>query len=465
MDRNSFVQAGHRTRNAVVLAAGDALALFVALWIGRFVVHCLFDDVLSVRYSILIIPVWWVGAILVGLLPGWGLGDVEELRRTELLTLSVFAAGGVIYFFLPKYFSPSRVAYVISLATAMIGLPATRIVVKSLLARARVWGCPAVVYGSTEAVGDVVRAFSDHHTAGYRPVGVYIDSNPAPLSVEGLPVLGGFYDATHLAPAALVCIGPSDHDFAAHFDRTLKGYQHVVLLPRIGIDFFQFVTPRSMAGLVGLEVTRNLLNPGAHETKRIMDLLVATVMIPLWLPLLGLVAAGIAIIDGQPVFYRQRRMGRHGREICLLKFKTMVVDADKALAKALDEDEALQREWNSNRKLRNDPRITPLGAFLRRWSLDELPQLLHVLRGEMSLVGPRPLPDYHRADLHPDTQQLREQVRPGMTGLWQVSGRSDTGNEGLDKWDRFYVRNWSIWLDLVILVRTIGAVCRRKGAY
>ncbi|MEM6338258.1 MAG: sugar transferase, partial [Bacteroidota bacterium] len=148
-----------------------------------------------------------------------------------------------------------------------------------------------------------------------------------------------------------------------------------------------------------------------------------------------------------------------------LKFRTMVKDAEAVLKRRLDEDPALRREWETTFKLRKDPRITRVGRLLRRFSLDELPQLINVLRGEMSLVGPRPLPAYHHEELTDRVRTLRERIRPGLTGLWQVSGRSDSGNEGLERWDAYYVRNWSLWLDIVILTRTVRAVLGGKGAY
>ena len=135
------------------------------------------------------------------------------------------------------------------------------------------------------------------------------------------------------------------------------------------------------------------------------------------------------------------------------------------LQQKLAADPKLRAEWEQNFKLRQDPRITRIGRFLRKTSLDELPQLVNVLRGEMALVGPRPLPAYHQRELPLSVQRLRHEVHPDMTGLWQVSGRSDAGNEGMIQLDPYYVRNWSVWLDLVILLRTFRAVVRSAGAY
>ena len=143
----------------------------------------------------------------------------------------------------------------------------------------------------------------------------------------------------------------------------------------------------------------------------------------------------------------------------------MIANAEELLQHKLDEDPALRDEWDSQHKLKDDPRITRIGSFLRRSSLDELPQLINVLRREMSLVGPRPLPRYHHAALPVRVRDLREKVLPGVTGLWQVSGRSETGTQGMERWDSYYVRNWSVWLDIVILVRTVRTVVSGRGAY
>jgi lipopolysaccharide/colanic/teichoic acid biosynthesis glycosyltransferase len=143
----------------------------------------------------------------------------------------------------------------------------------------------------------------------------------------------------------------------------------------------------------------------------------------------------------------------------------MVPDAENLLKKKLAADPALQAEWDAHFKLKKDPRITPVGWLLRKTSLDELPQLWSVVVGTMSLVGPRPLPQYHHDELKPRTQRLRVKVRPGVTGLWQVSGRSDSGTAGMDTWDTYYVTNWSIWLDAVILARTARVVLLGRGAY
>jgi lipopolysaccharide/colanic/teichoic acid biosynthesis glycosyltransferase len=189
-------------------------------------------------------------------------------------------------------------------------------------------------------------------------------------------------------------------------------------------------------------------------------LTVSIILLALGLPLWALLAAAIKFTSPGPVLYRDRRMGVNEDEFSMFKFRTMYVDASSRQTQLEDANEADGVLF----KIRKDPRVTPVGAFLRRFSLDEIPQLLNVLRGEMSLVGPRPLPlrDYRKLE---DWHRKRYLVLPGMTGLWQISGRSNLGFDDLVRLDFYYIENWSIWLDISILLKTIPAVVLRRGAY
>jgi Undecaprenyl-phosphate galactose phosphotransferase WbaP len=244
----------------------------------------------------------------------------------------------------------------------------------------------------------------------------------------------------------------------------LKSYSKVLVIPNIGDTPSIWVAPRDLSGKLGLEIHQHLFNPFSTLLKRSTDLFLVCTTIPLWAPLCGLLAGMIWLQDRHAPVYRQERVGRAGKRFNTLKFRTMVPDAESVLQDHLESDSTLRAEWETHFKLLKDPRITPVGNFLRKTSLDELPQLLNVLRGDMSLVGPRPLPFYHYEQLPVAVREQRERMRPGITGLWQVSGRSDSGNAGMIRWDPYYVMNWSIWLDLVILVRTVRVVLLGSGA-
>jgi Undecaprenyl-phosphate galactose phosphotransferase WbaP len=185
---------------------------------------------------------------------------------------------------------------------------------------------------------------------------------------------------------------------------------------------------------------------------------------PLLLSAAALIAFFIKLDSSGPTLYRQERIGRNGKRFQALKFRTMIVDAEAELAVCFARDENLRLEWELNHKLKNDPRLTRVGAFLRKTSLDELPQLWNVLAGDMSLVGPRPIV---AAEMEKYGRVFEDyaRVRPGLTGLWQVSGRNDTDYERRIRLDRYYVRNWSVWFDIWILAKTVPVVLLGKGAY
>uniref|UniRef100_UPI003863ABC2 exopolysaccharide biosynthesis polyprenyl glycosylphosphotransferase n=1 Tax=Anaerovibrio slackiae TaxID=2652309 RepID=UPI003863ABC2 len=181
-------------------------------------------------------------------------------------------------------------------------------------------------------------------------------------------------------------------------------------------------------------------------------------------PFLLLLALVVGIDNRGRVIFAHRRVGRQGKPFSCYKFQTMVKDADKALVQYLSENADARKEWERSFKLADDPRVTRLGAFLRRTSLDELPQIVNVLKGEMSLVGPRPIVE---AEMEMYGENIREylMVRPGITGMWQTSGRSDTTYEERVQMDTWYVRNWSVWIDMKYLFKTFEAVVSKKGAY
>lgn len=209
---------------------------------------------------------------------------------------------------------------------------------------------------------------------------------------------------------------------------------------------------------------RPVVAPLGEILRTLASVLFALGLILALAPLLAAISLAIVIQDGGPVFFSHTRVGRNGRPFQCLKFRSMAIDAQKRLADYLATEPAAQLEWIEHQKLRDDPRITPLGAFLRRSSLDELPQVFNVLRGDMSLVGPRPIvedeiPRYGR--------RFKDycRVKPGITGLWQVNGRSDVSYRRRVAMDTIYARSKSLRLDLWILMMTIPAVALRRGSY
>jgi lipopolysaccharide/colanic/teichoic acid biosynthesis glycosyltransferase len=223
---------------------------------------------------------------------------------------------------------------------------------------------------------------------------------------------------------------------------------------------------RDLSGVLGLELRQNLSVPLNSWTKRVLDIAGALVLGILALPVLGVAALWIKLAGGGSVIYRQEREGERGRSLWMPKLRTMHPDAEALLPGVLAASPQVRAEWMRGFKLKKDPRILPgVGKFLRRTSLDELPQLWSVLKGEMSLVGPRPLPRYHLNEFGTRFRALRGGVRPGLTGLWQVSDRADCDLGVQEVLDTYYIRNWSLWLDLYVLARTVRAVLFPKGGY
>src|ERR1051326_7619967 len=212
-----------------------------------------------------------------------------------------------------------------------------------------------------------------------------------------------------------------------------------------------------------LEVRKDLLLRGPRLIKRLIDIVLALALGIATLPLILLIVILIKREAPGPAFYSHPRIGRGQRTIRVWKFRSMVLDGDRVLQQHLEQNPEAALEWKANQKLRDDPRVTRVGKFLRRTSLDELPQIWNVLKGEMSMVGPRPI-ILSEVDRYGECFSLYTQVSPGLTGLWQVSGRNDTTYDERVGLDAYYVRNWSVWLDFYLLARTAGVVIDGRGA-
>lgn len=438
----------------------------IALWLGNYVLYQLLGIPISIRYSIMIIPTWWFGSIIFGLTPGWGLGPVEELRRIEWLLICVFTLAAVVFFFSREWMLPSRIVYLASYAFGTLLIPIMRMSVKKTMIKIGDWGAPAAVYGEKSTIASIIETFRSDQGVGYNPVAAFTDDCEVGDNIEGVEVVGALHSTSDFLPAAIVSLNHLPmHELTPFIDNELSVYQKLVLLPNINEDVFSWVTPRNFGGVVGLEVTRNLLVPLVFRLKSIFEIFWVTILMPLWLPIVVLVSIAIYICDHQTPFYLQNRFGIYGSSFKVLKFRTMHVGSDEMLERKLAEDEVARKEWAQHFKLKDDPRVTKLGALLRRHSIDEIPQLFNVILGQMSVVGPRPLPEYHHSSISRHSMAPRHRVKPGITGLWQVSGRSDLNLAEMEKLDTYYVRNWSIWLDIIIVARTVRTVLSKRGAF
>jgi Undecaprenyl-phosphate galactose phosphotransferase WbaP len=344
-------------------------------------------------------------------------------------------------------------------------------IVRTILIRRGLWGVPAVVIGAGPTGQQVVRVLQQMPELGLRPVGFFDDQHThdelAPRLIEGVPVLGPVADAAKYSRGIETAIVTAPAEARATVDAVAEqlGYRDIIVVPDLRELPTLWVRTRDLNGLIGLHMRRNLLRRRNRLLKHSIDQLIALPLFILGVPIIAALALWImAVSEGSP-FYAQPRAGKDGRLIKVWKLRTMYPAAEEQLEQYLSSNPAARLEWERYFKLTNDPRILPgVGHFLRRTSLDELPQIFNVIKGEMSLVGPRPFPKYHLDQFDTSFQSLRSSVIPGITGLWQVSARSDGDLEMQQALDTYYIRNWSIWIDFYILFRTFGAVVAGRGA-
>jgi Undecaprenyl-phosphate galactose phosphotransferase WbaP len=460
-----------RSARIVVLVLADAAALLLAAAVGYLCwAHLVLQQPASVYVDLIpLLLLFPLGYEAAGLYPGFGVGAVETLRRISYCTsfgfLSLAAASFV--FRLPADYS--RLSFAIAWGASLILVPGLRLAVLAAAHRWKWWGEPAVVVGRGARVEWTIRALHNALSLGYRPLWVLSpDRHWHSRTIDGVRVLGGLDLAPCLAASGIRVVLISDAQDSGT-SSTLSWFQqhfrHVVMIQEHEDLPVERVRTCNLGGVLGIEFTNNLLHWHNRLAKRLLDLTFGAIFLVLALPLIAAGGVLVKLMSYGPFFFYQYREGLGGQPIKVWKLRTMYRDAEQCLETALAADPELRREWEERFKLSRDPRIIPgIGQWLRRFSIDELPQLWSVVKGEMSLVGPRPFPEYHLGEFPSEFRELRRRVRPGLTGMWQVMVRSDGGIEAQKLYDTYYIRNWSIWLDLYILARTISAVLAGRGA-
>ncbi len=460
----------------LVLAATDFAAAYLAL-LSAFVVGGFLgfaDDptsltpASSVFYALLL---WPVMAWREGLYPGYGITESQELRKQ---VVAVTYAGGILavgtLLFSAELTLPPSVLLPMVLLSIILA-PVGRALSKRLLHRLGLWGRSVIILGAGVVGRRVASALTKTPLDGLRPV-AFFDDDPAKIGqrLADLPVRGTLEEAAPFAVRegiqhAIVAVSRASPELLTSILRTKgRAFSQVQFVPNLaGLPVFG-VSVSSLDKLLALEVPNELASPLNRTVKRVFDLLAVTLGGVLISPFLALLALAVYLDDPGPIFFGHTRIGRDGRTFKAWKFRTMTRDAETVLGRYLNEHPNLCAEWLATQKLQDDPRITRVGKWLRKLSLDEFPQLWNVFKGEMSLVGPRPIVEEEVAKYDADFD-LYKMVRPGMTGYWQVSGRSDTDYAYRVELDSFYVRNWSIWLDIVILLKTPQVVFGGEGAY
>ncbi len=388
----------------------------------------------------------------------------EEVTTTISATMTATAMLVVLIFYL-RPFSYSRAIFIFALALAIVYLAAGRLGVRILqsLARRRGHGVrQAIVVGAGEHGRRLMQSIVATPELGYVILGFVDDERQEPLGrFNYLGPLDALPEMVRCLPVDEVIVALPSHNKAMQVIRHCSAHD---LQFRVAPDFYELSLDRVdvdyLHGIPLLTVREETMSATSRFLKRTLDLALSVVGVVLLSPLLLIVALAIKRDSPGPVLFRQTRVGRNGEHFQCYKFRSMRQDAEKMLGDLADQNEASGPLF----KMRNDPRITRVGKWIRRTSIDELPQLFNVLKGEMSIVGPRPPVPSEVAQYEP-WHRRRLGVSPGITGMWQVSGRSNLTFDEMVLLDLWYIENWTIWLDFRIILLTVPAVLMVKGAY
>ncbi len=350
---------------------------------------------------------------------------------------------------------------------------AARYFFKNYINSHKLFQIPVLFIGAGRTAELVLESFDRDSGFGYRVIG-FIDDHPVSEKLaREFRILGRFEHIervillTKVREVIITVPGLSAAEQVALVNRIQPLVRHVAFVPDIigapvgNIEVESLVDARLML----LKVRNNLASWKNRALKRLFDIVVGLLLMPMILLIGVILSLWIYFDDPGPVFFTQKRIGRNGKEFTCYKFRSMYKDGDAMLHRYLEENPEAKLEWETYAKLRGeDPRVTHAGKIIRRYSLDELPQIINVIKGEMSLVGPRPYLPREKEAMGAYLSTIVVTV-PGITGLWQISGRNDIAFEGRLRLDAWYVRNWSVWMDIVYLLKTVKVVFGKKGAY
>jgi len=489
----SRLLAGHSLWQTLVTSLPLLVADFFTLWFLLYGTTAIVERICGISTwlvtsdsallaSMLLLPI----AQLAGLYPAMGMIPAVEFRqlvRSVAIALCIFAGIEILQDQAQWPYFVAATAMTFCLCMPL--MPTSRFVARAAARRCRWWGAPVLVYADSASIGGALfRRLSSSQERGLRPVAVMLDANKywkaaSDLEQQGVPAIpvDGILDYAlrNKATWILVANPKATADESTWSDNdTVNAMLHaipnrVLLSSTNGFDFGMWDRTHTIGTSCGLLLAGSRYCSSTLTMKRFLDFSITALGCLLISPLLIAIAIAIRLSSPGPVFYCQKRVGRGGHSFRAWKFRTMVVNADRVLEHYLQTHPALLREWRETHKLKRDPRVTWIGRFLRTTSLDELPQLWNVLRGEMSLVGPRPLVDSPNYDAtyirdYPREFAVYKSVRPGLTGMWQVTCRNNGVYEMRIYWDMYYVRNWSLWLDLYIILRTVRTVLFREGS-
>jgi Undecaprenyl-phosphate galactose phosphotransferase WbaP len=448
----------------LVILAAD----LVALSLPASILSMYFHNTGTTVYIAISVLAILLAFLLFRLYPGLGLHPVTEIRRVSTATaVTIVAVFGAAFRHLHTI---GDAALIFACLAGMMLTPFFRSLMRNICVQRKWWGYPVFVVGDRECVRNVILRLQKHPQLGFKPVAVFSHSPLSGTRICGVPAIGDpdlidLLAREHGIGRVIVAVpGSLEKDLMELMESKAASVSHILFVTNLSSPSSLETRTADMAGMLTIEMPRTLLLPGSRAVKRAIDLALTLTAGLFVAPFMGLICLLIKLDSPGPVFYGHLRIGRGSQMFKVWKFRSMVVNGDEILKQHFRDNPEAADEWQRTQKLKNDPRITRMGRFLRRTSLDELPQLWNVLRGEMSLIGPRPIVKGEMVK-YGSLFSHYLQVAPGLTGLWQVSGRNNTTYEERVELDSYYVRNWSPWLDLYLLARTFVAVISKQGAY
>ncbi|MBR5401569.1 MAG: undecaprenyl-phosphate galactose phosphotransferase WbaP [Treponema sp.] len=457
----------------------DILVLILCIALGFFIVNIFAIKDINfssfINYTIFIPFILLLFAFM-GLYPGIMIPAAEQVKKYSISSFFGFAI--IVSFVLVSSLTESDpaaviksytenslviIAFLITFIFSILLLPAFREFAKRKFCRFSWWGVPAVIYCTGNSADVIIEKLKNNKYLGYKPA-VIIDAQSIFPSVKnGIPVfppeneINSILHDYNIKQAII-------SDYKGEISSIMTSYRYTISVAKSQSSFTCSQQLKDIAGIIGFASTHNLTFKTNLFFKRLLDIFIILFFSPVILPVFIILMILTKITSRGPIFYGHKRVGKNGKEFRCWKFRSMCIDADKKLEEILANNPQMRQEWEKERKFQNDPRVTKFGKFLRKTSLDELPQLINILIGQMSFVGPRPVTEPELTN-YGEFKDYVLSVVPGLSGMWQTSGRSDTEYEERISLDLYYIQNWSIWLDIWILIKTIYVVVKGRGAY
>ena len=396
----------------------------------------------------------------------------EETRHLLKGIILSFAILMMIVFVAKRYAQFSRAVIILTGIISIIIFPLFRLLIKKLLVKLNLSKKKVIIFGTNGIAKLVAQEIKKNDTLGYEVVG-YLTEEKKKIGKNfgGFNVIGEINDFEKLSnelgfkDVIIALPNISQNKLIEVIERCEKRAETIRIIPNVGNLFTMGVEVESFGDVLSLSVARNLVKPWNIFTKNVFESIFVVILSIILLPLFLIIAFAIKLDSPGPILYVQKRLGKNNKTFKFFKFRSMYIEGGSKFKEFLRTNPKIRKEWDKYQKIKeNDPRVTKVGKIVRKYSLDELPQFINLFKRDMNLVGPRPYLPREIKKIG-DSYQIISRVKPGITGMWQVRGRNLLSFEERILLDEYYIRNWSLWLDIVILFKTIKVLITREGAF